>query len=203
MAVVCTPNNPSTEVVPAAELARALDAHPDTLFCIDGVFDWYVDENLADLCRDHDNVVVLKSFSKLGLAGLRLGYVLGRPDLVADLQRGLSPFAVPELVQRVGLEVARRFDRIDEIRSRLDEQFAVLADALGDRVTRHAPLPFYLLETACGSTEAAAKLAAAGVAVVDGEHFRGLPPRRLRIAIGDAAQNRRLLGALDRLGLVA
>jgi len=203
MAVVCTPNNPSTEEIPAADLRRAVAARPDTLFCVDGVFDWYGSWPLADLCRDHDNVIVLKSFSKIGLAGLRLGWAMGSPELVADLQRGLTPFAVPALVQAVGLEVARRLDRVEEIKDRLETEFGRLHATLGDAATRRSPVPFYLLATRQDVDDAAARLAARGISVVDGAHFRGLPSHRLRVAIGSAAENDTLLATLDELELLA
>lgn len=203
LAVVCTPNNPSTAEIPRADLERALTAHPDTLFCVDGVFDWYGSWSLADLCRAHDNILVLKSFSKIGLAGLRLGWAMGAEDLIGDLQRGLTPFAVPALVQAVGLEVARRLDRIDEIKALLEEEFAQVSAALGGAVTRHSPLPFYLLATRPDVDDAADRLAARGISVVDGSHFRGLPSHRLRVAIGSRDQNDILLAALDELELLA
>lgn len=203
LAVVCTPNNPSTEEVPQAELKRAVADHPDTLFCVDGVFDWYGSWPLSDLCRAHDNVLVLKSFSKIGLAGLRLGWAMGAEDLVADLQRGLTPFAVPALVQAVGLEVARRLDRIDTIKAVLEEEFAYLRNTLGAAATRSSPVPFYLLTTRPDVEDAAALLAARGVSVVDGSHFRGLPPHRLRVAIGSRVQNDTLLATLDELDVLA
>ncbi|MFO7608503.1 MAG: aminotransferase class I/II-fold pyridoxal phosphate-dependent enzyme [Candidatus Krumholzibacteriia bacterium] len=202
LVAVCTPNNPSTAEIPREELAGAIAARPDTLFCIDGVFDWCGSYRLADLVREHDNVVVLKSFSKIGLAGLRLGYLAAQEPLVRDLGTALSPFAVPRLVQLVGREVARAFDRLAEFHALLDKRFAPVQAALGDRVVRRAPVPFYLLETRGPATEAAAALAAAGISVVDGAHFAGLAPRRLRVAIGGAEDNGRLLAALDRLDLI-
>ncbi|MCP4570875.1 MAG: histidinol-phosphate aminotransferase family protein [bacterium] len=198
---VCTPNNPSTEEIPEAVLRNVLANNPETLFVVDGVFDWLASYDLSALCRDHDNVVVLKSFSKIGLAGLRLGYLVAAPDLCADLQTGLSPFSVPGLVQDIGREVARRFDRIDEFRAQIDASFAPVAAALGNRVVRSSPVPFYLLETVIDSTRAADLLFAEGISVVDGAHFRGLPANRLRVAIGDRVTNARLLDALDSLGI--
>ncbi len=202
LVAVCTPNNPSTREIPRTELARAVAAHPDTLFCIDGVFDWCGSYRLADFCREADNVVVLKSFAKIGLAGLRLGYVLGSPETIRDMGVALSPFAVPRIVQLVGREVARRLDRVDEFRALLEERFAPIKAALGDRVERDAPVPFYLLRTRGDATAAAAALAGEGISVVDGAHFTGLPPGRLRIAIGEEQDNARLLAALAKLELV-
>lgn len=202
MVAMCSPNNPSTAEFDHDALAAAIATHPRTLFCIDGVFDWYGRVPLARLCRDHDNVIVLKSLSKIGLAGLRLGYVMGAPELVADLQRGLAPFSVPRIVQAIGLEVAGRLHRVGEIRTELDAQYEEIRGAFGEHAVRDCPVPFYLLVTAVPSSEAAARLAAAGISVVDGVHFAGLPAGRLRIAIGSAQQNRDLIEAAKRHRIV-
>lgn len=199
---VCTPNNPSTREVPAADLRQAIAGHPDTLFCIDGVFDWYGSYSLPALCREFDNVILLKSFSKIGLAGLRLGYAVANPEIITELQIGMSPFSVPPLIQQVGLEVARSFDRIGELAEILGEEFTAIAAALGGEVVRTTPVPFYLLHPNRNAVEAAKMLFAEGISVVDEAHCPDIPGGCLRVAIGEHDKNQRMLAAVDRLKLV-
>ncbi len=200
---VCTPNNPSTEEIPVEALRAAIRKRPGTLFCLDGVFDWYGSYALSDLCREFPNVILLKSFSKIGLAGLRLGYIVAHPDNMALLTAGLSPFAVPALVQVVGLAVARRFDRLAELQERIDDGWRFIRDSLGSAVTRSCPVPFYLLETRVDSDQALGLLAAEGISVVAGSHFEGLRPRVLRVAVGAPEQNVRLVETVRRLELIS
>lgn len=202
LVAICTPNNPSTAEVPFANLQAAIAAHPDVLFCVDGAFDWSGSFRLADLCHDADNVIVLKSFSKIGLAGLRLGYAVSAEPNIRDLALALSPFSVSAAQQCIGLEVARRLSRVALFQEILDAGFAQIHVALGDAVVREAPVPFYLLRTRVDSTRAADLLAKAGISVVDGKCFRALPPNLLRVAIGDRVANQRLLTAIDRLGIL-
>ena len=55
----------------------------------------YLDETSADLVSEFDNVVVLRTFSKLGgLATLRIGYALGHPDIISALGKAKSSFEV-------------------------------------------------------------------------------------------------------------
>ena len=90
---VCNPNNPTSTVVEPAALTRFVDAVPsDVLIAIDEAYVEYIrDGMLPDsfgLVRDHPNVVVLRTFSKAyGLAGLRVGYAVGDPDLITALTR--------------------------------------------------------------------------------------------------------------------
>jgi histidinol-phosphate aminotransferase len=199
---VCTPNNPSTEEITEKDLRRLIENHPDSLICIDGVFDWYGSYSLSSLVRDYSNVILLKSFSKIGLAGLRLGYVIASPQIIEDLQVGLSPFAVPALIQRIGLEVARSFSKVDDLKALTETEFQVIQKSLGQAVIRSTPVPFYLLKSAIGSAKAAELLENEGIAVVDCAHCLDIPPGHLRVSIGDRKQNLQFLEAVDRLGVV-
>lgn len=201
MLVVCTPCNPSTKEEAAEEMESVAAGLSETLLVCDGAFDWYAAHPLAELCRRHDNVLAIKSFSKIGLAGLRLGYAMGHTDLVADLQLGFSPFAVPELVQAVGRRIIGGIARVQEIKQRVESAFVPVAQAFGERAVRLSPVPFYNLRTDRPAAQAAAALLAEGIMVVSGDHFRALPPGTLRIAVGEPAENQLLIDAVDRLGL--
>src|SRR5262249_12711670 len=88
---VCNPNNPTSTVVEPAALTRFIEAVPgDILIAIDEAYVEYIrDGMLPDsfgLVRRHPNVVVLRTFSKAyGLAGLRVGYAVGDPDIITAL----------------------------------------------------------------------------------------------------------------------
>lgn len=200
--VLCTPCNPTTEEIPLATLRALISGKPSTMFCIDAPFDWYGSEPLAALVREFPNVIVIKSFSKIGLAGLRLGYVLARPETLAIMVLGQSPFTVPALVQRVGLAVARRFDRIPEILQQVEQRWQPLAQAFGASAIRHSPVPFYLLRLNVSANEGAQKLMEAGVSVVKGSSFYGVADSMVRVAIGDDAQNATLIDVVNRLQLL-
>ena len=200
---LCTPNNPDTSELPQQALAQVMKKHPETLFILDGVFDWYASYSLAALVQAHPNALLLKSFSKIGLAGLRLGYVVAHPDIIRDLQIGLSPFFVSRLTQKIGLEVARNFPRVQLIKEWLEEQFRPIEKEWGSLCIRKTPLPFYLLQTNRTSSEATALLAQEGISVVDGVFFRDLPTGLIRVAIGTQEQNNLLVSAVARLKLLA
>lgn len=199
--VLCTPCNPTTEEIPLARLRALIGSKPDTMFCIDGPFDWYGSEPLACLVREFPNVMLIKSFSKIGLAGLRLGYVLARPETLKIMVLGQSPFTVPALIQQIGLAVAQRFDRIPEILQRVEERWQPLQQAFGDHAIRRSPVPFYLLKLGIPSAEATQRLMAEGVSVVKGSSFYGVDDNMVRVAIGDEAQNSCFIDAVRRLRL--
>lgn len=108
----------------------------------------------------------------------------------------------PPLIQQIGLEVARSFDRIKELTAILGDEFKVIADILGDEVVRTTPVPFYLLHPNRDAVEAAKMLFAEGISVVDEAQCPDIPGGYLRIAIGEQDKNQRILATIDRLKLV-
>lgn len=127
--MVCSPNNPTGTVVSAGELERLLEAVPrEVLVVVDEAYAEYVRDPLAAdglaAARHHENVVVLRTFSKAyGLAGLRVGYAVASPQVARVLRSAGAPFGVSgvaqvaavaslaaeeELMARVGASVAER-----------------------------------------------------------------------------------------------
>jgi histidinol-phosphate aminotransferase len=141
---VCNPNNPTSTVVDPDALARFVDAVPShILIAIDEAYVEYIrDGMLPDsfgLVRSHDNVVVLRTFSKAyGLAGLRVGYAVGDPDVITALGKAYVPFSATSISQAAAIA---SLDAADELLARTS---AVVSER--NRVSaalRHAgyPLP--------------------------------------------------------------
>ena len=102
---VCNPNNPTGTVVHAAELSEFLDRVPDDcLVVLDEAYADYVRDpgvpNGIDVYRDRPNVAVLRTFSKAhGLAGLRVGFLIGHEPVAAAARTTMLPFTVNSLAQ--------------------------------------------------------------------------------------------------------
>jgi histidinol-phosphate aminotransferase len=148
----------------------------------------------------HRNLVITRTFSKAhALAGLRVGYAIANAGLVAVMERVRESFNVNSL----GLAAARAvLDDAEHLRwslARNAEQRALLADALRERGWFvHPSLTNFLLVEFGGRTAAIeAGLLAQGVVVRPMAGY-GLPGC-LRITVGEAGENRRLLAALDAL----
>ena len=100
LVLLADPNNPTGTTVSAAALDRFLDRVPgSTLVVLDRAYHEFVEAaDAADpvvLLAERPNLCVLRTFSKAhGLAALRVGYLLGRPEVVAAVGRTALPFAV-------------------------------------------------------------------------------------------------------------
>jgi histidinol-phosphate aminotransferase len=132
--LVCNPNNPTGTSVRRAELDRFLaDVPSDVLVVLDEAYREFVtDDEVPDALvtyGDRPNVVVLRTMSKAwGLAGLRVGFLVGQPEVAAAIRKVVTPFstslvaqaaalaaldAEPEVTRRCGLVVAER-ERVTE-----------------------------------------------------------------------------------------
>jgi histidinol-phosphate aminotransferase len=102
---VCNPNNPTGTVVHRAELENFLDSVPPRcLVVLDEAYAEYVrDPDVPDglgLYRDRPNTAVLRTFSKAyGLAGLRVGFLVGHEPVAGAVRKTLLPFSVNAIAQ--------------------------------------------------------------------------------------------------------
>ena len=125
---ICNPNNPTSTVVDPAALASFIEkVPPDVLIAIDEAYVEYIRDGLLPdsfgLVRAHPNVVVLRTFSKAyGLAGLRVGYAVGDPDVITALGKVYVPFSATSISQAAAIA---SLAAADELLARAD---AVVAE---------------------------------------------------------------------------
>lgn len=151
---VCNPNNPTSTVVEPAELARFVAAVPsDVLVVIDEAYVEYIrDDLLPDslgLSRDYPNVVVLRTFSKAyGLAGLRVGYAVGDPEVITALGKVYVPFTSSTVAQAAAIaslqaadELLARTDAVVTERRRVSAALTALGYAVAPSQANFVWLP--------------------------------------------------------------
>jgi histidinol-phosphate aminotransferase len=106
---VCTPNNPTGTVVHRGELDDFLDAVPDdVLVVVDEAYrEFDVDPNSpngVEVAGQRPNVLALRTLSKAyGLAGLRVGYAVGNPEVITAVRKVAVPFAVNSVAQAAAI----------------------------------------------------------------------------------------------------
>ena len=135
--IVCNPNNPTGTYAPVADIARLVEAvRDDVLIIIDEAYNEFVtaadSQDALQIQAAHDNVVVLRTFSKIyGLCGLRVGYGLCRPEIAQAIDKLRQPFNVNRLAQSaavaalpLGERVAERRDENARLRDHLVARLA-------------------------------------------------------------------------------
>jgi histidinol-phosphate aminotransferase len=202
LVVVGNPTNPTSVLHPAGTLAGL--TRPGRVVVVDEAFADTVPgerESLASR-RDLPGLVVLRSLTKTwGLAGLRVGYVLAEPELVARLAAAqpLWPVSSPALAAAIATcapaalaeaDAAARATALD--RAHL---LARLAEVPGVRV-HGAPASSFVLIELPGADKVRLRLREAGFAVRRGDTFPGLGPDWLRVAVRDRATTDAFCAAL-------
>ncbi len=203
---LANPDNPTGTCFAEQELVPFLDAVPkDTLVVLDEAYLEFVDgpgfQDALALRRRHPNVVVLRTFSKVhGLAGLRLGYAVARPDVVEYVDRVRAPFDVNAVAQAAGVAALEDDEHVARSRALVLAERPRLADGL--RALGAAVVPSqgnFVLADFPGrpGKELFEALLREGVVIRPLGPY-GFPTAQ-RITVGHPAQNERCLAALARV----
>ncbi|MCK7504379.1 MAG: aminotransferase class I/II-fold pyridoxal phosphate-dependent enzyme [Desulfobacterales bacterium] len=73
------------------------------LVIVDEAYGAFSGQTLLDLTKKYDNLLILKTLSKLGMASIRLGFILGNPEVVAQLNKVRLPYNINALSQRTAI----------------------------------------------------------------------------------------------------
>jgi histidinol-phosphate aminotransferase len=135
LVLLATPNNPTGTALSTADMATLLDGiSPATIVVIDEAYREFLDPSLGDPVRDlvpcYPNVVVTRTFSKAqGMAGIRAGYAIADPDVIASIDKTLFPFAVSALAQVAAIAAIDAEHEIGErVANILSERTRVIAE---------------------------------------------------------------------------
>jgi histidinol-phosphate aminotransferase len=206
LVIVCNPNNPTGTYNTTEEFRTFLASVPNNVIvAIDEAYYEYV---LAEdypqtlpMLRDHPNLVLLRTFSKIhSLAGLRIGYGIGHPDLIGELHKTRAPFNVNLLSQVAAMacidnwnEVAGRAERNRVQLEWMDKEL----EALGLEVVP-SQTNFILARTPGDAGKVTEALLHKGV-IVRPMHAFGLGEGALRISVGLPAENQQCIEALKEI----
>lgn len=127
--LLCTPNNPTGPILTTAETERLIMAVPDdVVIVIDEAYQEFVRaQDAVDgiaMYKRYPNVVVLRTFSKAhGLAGLRVGYSVSRPELTQYLRVAATPFSVSSVAEHAAVTSLAHNDQVVErVQGLVDER---------------------------------------------------------------------------------
>lgn len=207
---LANPNNPTGTIIPASEVRRLHAGLPaDCVFALDAAYAEFATGEYEDglaLARDHDNVIALRTFSKIyGLAAQRIGWAYAAPGIIDAMHRIRAPFNVPTTGQAGAIAALGDTDWVERTRAHTIEWRQWLAgeiEALGNAGLRAIPSAanFVLVEfPEDGPVTAPAANAAL---LADGIIARYLAvqamPRCIRISIGTEAETRAAAASLRR-----
>lgn len=193
---LCSPNNPTGETTPRRRVARLIQRlSAEQVLVIDEAYAEFAEDGLVDLAVATPRVILTRTLSKaFGLAGLRVGYAIGDPLLITEVEKSRGPYKVSAVAERAA--IAALTEDLPWVR----EHVAIVIDnrvrlskALTDRGL--APLSSaanFVFVPIADAVSIARVMRAQGVAVRAFEE-----PSGLRITVGTWPQISEALHALD------
>lgn len=198
---LCNPNNPTGAIRSGEDVRAFIDTLDDEVTVIvDEAYAEYVTdpifESMIQLASTASNVLVARTFSKVyGLAGLRVGYGIGHPDLIDKLRITQAPFAVTTLAQASALEALKHqplvTDRVEANAAGRTFLTRELAARGYDVVPSQANFVYF--EPQAGASAMYDALLLEGV-------IARVLGRGMRVTVGTESENRRFVEALDKMG---
>ena len=163
---LANPNNPTGTIFRREQWRVFLDAVPEhVVVVVDEAYREYADDpaypdTVADLHR-HGGLMVVRTFSKIyGLAGLRIGYAVGSPDLIDAMARVRAPFSVNRLAQVAALAALADHEHVEMSRRAAENGRRFLTEAFAGLGLRFVPSQanFVLVDVGDGGRVAEAML---------------------------------------------
>lgn len=193
--MVANPNNPTGTYNPFDEVKEFIEDVPeDVLIIIDEAYKEYVDKedykSAQELLKEKDNLLVLGTFSKIyGLAGLRIGYGFGNPEILKILHKVRSPFNTSLLAQEACIKALEDEEFVRKSKELNKREMKFLEEELKKIGLKFTPsvCNFILVDLPISGGEFFEKLMHYGV-IVRPMAVSGFP-NSVRVTIGTREQN--------------
>lgn len=195
------PNNPTGNVFSKARLARVIEA-TEALVVIDEAYTAFTDADYVDWALRYPNVVIMRTLSKVGLAGSRFGLLIGDPAWIDQFDKLRLPYNINVLSQVAVQFALEHVDVLESQSAAIREERIRLTEALKARklVVWPSEANFLIVLMPDGHAQAVFEgLKEQGVLVkcLDGSH--PLMANALRVTVGAPAESDALLTAMDQL----
>jgi len=192
------PNNPTGNLWDAAVIEQIVAAAPG-LVVMDEAYQPFADSDSMALMQRHPHVLIMRTMSKFGLAGVRIGYLIGNEALIHEVDKVRPPFNVSVLNAEAGLFALEHADvyaaQAAELRAQRERVFAALRAMPG--VEPYPSQGNMILARVADAAKTFAAMKARGVLIKNSSAAHPALANCLRITIGSADENTAMLAALE------
>jgi histidinol-phosphate aminotransferase len=202
---LANPNNPTGTAFGLAELEEFLGRVPDSvLVVLDEAYVHYAPSlnrrKSEEIFRRRQNLLILRTFSKVyGLAGMRIGFAIGRPELLAAMNKLKTPFNTSGVAQAAALAAIDDREHVERCIATNAAERKRLSDGLAAIGMRPVPSEtnFIFMEVGPEAKEICNELLHLGV-IVRPLGWMGFP-EAIRISVGTAEENEKCLAAMGQI----
>lgn len=195
------PNNPTANLWDDSAIERIVEAQGEQggLVVIDEAYQPFAGKSYIDRVTRHDHVLLMRTLSKFGLAGVRLGYLMGPAALVSEIDKVRPPYNISVLNCECALFALEHADVFAEQAADIRSQRGRIFEALGRMPAvkswpSEANMILIRVPDAARTFEG---MRAAGVLVKNVSKMHPLLANCLRLTVGTADENARMIAALE------
>lgn len=193
------PNNPTGNLFKADDILTLIKASKG-LVVVDEAYAPFADASFIDQLGNYENLLVMRTVSKLGLAGLRLGFLAGSPALINELNKIRLPYNINSLTQATATFALNHSDFLLQQTEQIRQQRLLMINALSafkNLSIYPSAANFILIRThEISADQVFISLKNQGVLIKNLSPQGGLLSNCLRITIGTADENQSFLKAL-------
>ncbi len=195
---IAYPNNPTGNLFPREAILRIVEASPGLVVLDEAYYPFAGGESFLPEVGRHPNLVLVRTVSKLGLAGLRLGLAVGPRDWLAEFDKVRLPYNVNVLTDAAARFVLERHDVLEDQTRRIVAERGRLEaglDAIAG-IRRFPSAANFVLARVPDAPRAFEALKSRGILVKNLHGSHPLLGHCLRFTVGTADENATLLAAL-------
>ena len=197
MIFLSSPNNPTGNCFSSDRILKIVDTTASkSLVVVDEAYQPFASERgFIPLLKDYENLVILRTLSKIGLAGLRVGFLIAGEEIIREVNKIRLPYNLNALSQALALEVLKDKKRLrNNVRSIISERDRLFREL--SKIGGIAPYPTeanFVLFRVKDAGRIYRELLKKGVLVRD---MKGVVDGCIRVTVGSPAENRIFLDAL-------
>ncbi|MBL0122240.1 MAG: histidinol-phosphate transaminase [Betaproteobacteria bacterium] len=198
---IACPNNPTGNLFDRVAVREIIAAtcQYGGLVVIDEAYFAFSPESFLDEIATHPNAVLMRTVSKLGLAGIRLGMLIGRPEWLAEFDKLRLPYNINALTQAAAIFAMRHYDAFLLQAETLKAERARVAAEI-DRIESIQRFPSdsnFILIRVPNATQTFERLLSRKILVKNTSLSHSLLTNTLRLTVGTPAENDALIAALQ------
>ena len=196
---IAYPNNPTGNIFSGRDVEAIIRAAAPGLVVIDEAYQPFARASFMGRLGEFDNLCVMRTFSKVGLAGLRLGYVAGAPAWIGEFDKARSPFNTSVITQALADKLLQHMDVFEAQCRSISVEREIVERALQamPSVTAFPSAANFILARVPNSKATFDKMIASKVLVKNFGGGHPLLSNCLRLTIGTPDENRAMIAALS------